>query len=80
VTPYVDFARLRNVQVVLDAPEQPADLDADELEPIPDDLPSPPPAEEPEAPDGVEPPESRDDAEPDDDLLEQPPTVEQAGT
>lgn len=53
VRPYVDFSRLGVVQVVLDAPEQPTDLDPDEL--IEDEdrprPPLPPPA-------GQQPPET----------------------
>lgn len=41
IRPHVDFARLGIVQVVLDAPEQPTDLDPDEL--IGDDDPARPP-------------------------------------
>lgn len=47
VRPYVDFSTLNLVQVVLDAPRQPADLPADQLVPDPDppQPPTVPPAE-----------------------------------
>jgi rod shape-determining protein MreC len=47
VRPYVDFARLNVVQVILDGPVYPADLPADELI-EPGDLPRPPPPPSPE--------------------------------
>lgn len=41
VRPYVDFTRLHLIQVVLDAPVAPSQLDRDELEPDPDPPPAP---------------------------------------
>lgn len=59
VRPYVDFSRLGSVQVVLDAPQQPTDLDADQLieDPDPPRPPPPPPPPGPDqpAPDGTAP-------------------------
>lgn len=47
VRPYVDFRRLSFVQVVLDAPEAPADLDPDEvIEPEEGERPDPPPGDD----------------------------------
>lgn len=48
VRPYVDFSRLGTVQVVLDAPHHPLQLDPDEV--IEDDERPRPPAPEPDAP------------------------------
>jgi rod shape-determining protein MreC len=51
VRPYVDFARLNIVQVVLDGPDYPADLPPDEVvDPPEPSRPPPPPPPEPEPP------------------------------
>jgi rod shape-determining protein MreC len=54
VRPYVDFARLNVVQVILDAPTYPAELEEGELLPAPQGPrpPPPPPPEEPPPPTG----------------------------
>lgn len=74
VRPYVDFTRLQHVQVILDAPAQPADLGPDEVlhdpalprppAPTPTATPAPPPSTEPADPTATEQPTGSEEAAP----------------